>query len=156
MTVWQRRFLTIGALAASGRLATPAGVFAQDGGMVTIEILQRGRGPVAGVIRGGGGLGGASHVLEALVFPCPADCHKTSQACLRTAEDSALTCVTGACGTQIEAARTACIVRDDKCRAALEALKECATTCLDGHETAVTSCLDNLAACVDDCSDDGQ
>jgi hypothetical protein len=156
MTVWQRRFLTIGALTASGRLATAAGVFAQDGGMVTIDILKRGRGPFAGVVRGGGELGGASNVLEALVFPCPADCHKTSQACLRTADDDARTCVTAACAAQIEAAQTACIVRDDKCRAAFETLKECATTCLNGHETAVTSCLDNLAACVDDCSDDGQ
>jgi hypothetical protein len=155
MTVWQRRCLTIGALAAAGGLATAAGVFAQDGGMVTIDILQRGGGPFAGVISGGG-LVGASNVLEALVFPCPADCHKTSQACLRTADDDARTCVTAACATQIEAAQTACIVRDDKCRAAFETLKECATTCLDAHETAVTSCLDNLAACVDDCSDDGQ
>jgi len=147
MTVWQRPLLTIGAMAASATLTTASFVYDQGGGVVTMEVPTRG---VPFTLFGGARPAG--ELLKALVFPCPADCRDASQACIETADSAALTCIRGTCTTQIEAAQTACVVRDDACRGAFTTLEECATPCLDERATALTSCHDALTTCLDDCS----
>src|SRR5262249_15957560 len=79
MTVWQRPVLTIGAMAASATLTTASWVLGQGGGVVTMQVLKGGV-PFAVF----GGARPAGELLEALVFPCPADCRGAAQHCIET------------------------------------------------------------------------
>jgi hypothetical protein len=119
--------------------------------------------PGRGGPRGGGPRGGAGHIrpralhlgglLQQLLFPCDAACIDDVRDCHGTADDNALSCVTDACPTEIDAARAACT--DDsttqECRDALSALRDCSEPCLETRAGDLDVCREALSNCRDAC-----
>ncbi len=115
-------------------------------------------------VRGGGGIPKAAlprtahprGLLGQLIFPCPAACATAAESCHETAKDEALSCITGACASEIAAAQTACAAdrTSDACEEAVDALDACADPCLDANAAAVDTCRDTLIDCRDACTSD--
>ena len=92
-------------------------------------------------------------VLDRLIFPCPAECEDTADACITAADSAAVTCAEAACASQITAAQTACTDSrtSQDCRNAVSVLRTCAGSCLDTHTSAVETCRSTLGDCLDAC-----
>jgi hypothetical protein len=88
-------------------------------------------------------------LLGQLIFPCPADCDDKARACYDAADSAALTCITGACGTEVSTAQAACEVDrgSQACRDAVTALHTCSASCLETRKTAITTCRTDLYSC---------
>jgi len=101
--------------------------------------------------RAGGPAGG---LLQQLIFPCQADCANNLHTCSDTADADALTCVSGACSTEIQTAQTECTADPSAqaCRDAVTALRTCAQSCLGIRQTALGVCRDQADTCRAACS----
>jgi hypothetical protein len=139
----------------SGRmLVVPAAVLALGLAGAAWAHGGRGRGFFGGDGEMGGRHGGCGGgVVQRLVFPCRAGCFDAAKSCFETAKTTALSCVSGSCGTQVTAAQTACQAdrRSTGCETALDALKTCAQSCTDAAETATSSCRTTAKSCVTAC-----
>jgi len=107
--------------------------------------------------RGRGGFGhgspGFGNILLQLIHPCQASCVGIARDCFETADSTAVSCITAACGAEVTAAQTACTDdrRSDACQAAVEDLRDCADACLDTRAMAVDDCHDAARDCRDAC-----
>jgi hypothetical protein len=95
----------------------------------------------------------AASVLMQLVYPCLADCSATAGTCNDSADSTALTCISDACGTEVETAQTTCAAdrTSQECQDATSALRTCGQSCLETRKTAITACRDELEACRTTC-----
>jgi len=92
-------------------------------------------------------------LLGQLIYPCPAGCFDTAEACYEGADAAALACISAACGTEIQMAQAACPTdrRSEACREAVSDLATCSDSCLDTRETTVRACREALNDCRDAC-----
>jgi hypothetical protein len=102
-------------------------------------------------IKSGGPAGG---LLQELIYPCQADCANNARTCSDTADADALTCISGACATEIQTAQSECATDRgaQTCKDAVTALRTCAQSCLSTRQTALTACRDALGSCREACS----
>jgi hypothetical protein len=96
-----------------------------------------------------------SSLLRRLIFPCPAACSDTARTCGQTADETALSCIAGACASEVSAAQAACgpETPTETCRTAVNALRTCAASCLESRATARSECRTAAENCLDACTD---
>lgn len=91
----------------------------------------------------------APGLLTQLIFPCQAACINSARDCDDTADAAALTCISGACATEVDTAQTACATdrTSQACQDAISALQTCSASCLTTRQSALTTCRTTLTTC---------
>jgi hypothetical protein len=97
--------------------------------------------------------GGATTLLNELIYPCQAACFNTDSSCTAAAQTAALSAIGSACTSDVTAAQTACDTTpfSSACRSAVSALGACAKTDLQTYNMALRACSSAQETCLEAC-----